>query len=359
MTGEKYDILALLEEAKPLIDRTIEKWVPRKISKEWLESVCGRARYEFDPEVIQKTILDPFWDFLDRGGKRWRPYLFLLVIEALGKNPEEYLDLVVMPEVIHNGSIVIDDIEDDSEMRRKKPCLHRIFGTDVAINVGTWMFFFPLLPLYKNKDKFDEKTFQKILQVYAQEMVNIHFGQATDIGWHKGWGREITVERYLQMCAFKTGTLARMSAKIAALCAGASDEVVEKLGRFAESVGIAFQIQDDVLNISESELAKGKGGIGEDITEGKRTLMVIYTLERARKEDASRLKEILDMHTRDEKLIREAIEIMRRYGAIDFAKEFARNLIRETWKETERILPESEAKQKLKAFADFLVEREI
>ena len=355
----QYDVKKLLHEKKEIIDKTIEKWVPRKITKEWLEPVCGKARYDFDPEIIQKTIIDPFWDFLDRGGKRWRPYLFLLVAESLGAKPEKYLDLVLIPEIVHNGSIVVDDIEDDSELRRGKPCLHKIFGVDVAINSGNWMYFFPLIPLYKNKDKFGEKTFAKILEIYIQEMNNIHFGQAMDIGWHKGWGREITIERYLQMCAFKTGTLARMSAKIAAVVAGASDEIVEKLGHFAESIGIAFQIQDDILNISESELAKGKGGIGEDITEGKRTLMVIYTMQNASPEDASRLEEILNMHTRDEKLIREAINIMKKYNAIEFAKNFAKELVKKTWKEVDKLLPESEAKQKLKAFAQFLVERDV
>jgi geranylgeranyl pyrophosphate synthase len=353
------DIKQLLLEKKPLIDKTIEKWLPRKFDEKTLEQICGKPRYKFDVETLQRTIADPFWDFLDRGGKRWRPYLFLLVAEALGAKPEKYLDLVLIPEVVHNGSIVVDDIEDDSEMRRGKPCLHKIFGIDVAINVGNFMYFFPLLPLYKNREKFDEKTFSKILEVYIQEMINIHIGQATDIGWHKGFAKEITEEQYLQMCAFKTGTLARMSAKIAAIVAGADDATVEKIGRFAESIGIAFQIQDDILNVSESELAKGKGGIGEDITEGKRTLMVIYTLKKASEEDKKRLLEILDMHTRDPQLIQEAIDILRKYDAINYAKEFARRLVRETWSGVDKILPESEAKRKLKAFADFLIERDV
>ncbi len=354
-----YDIKKLLLENKPLIDKTIEKWVPRKVTKEWLESICGKARYEFDPDAIQKAIVDPFWDFLDRGGKRWRPYLFLLVLEALGGDPKKYIDLVLIPEIVHNGSIVVDDIEDDSELRRGKPCLHKIFGVDIAVNVGSWMYFFPLIALYKNKDKFDEKTFARILEVYIQEMNNIHFGQAIDIAWHRGLGSNITVNKYLQMCAFKTGTLARMSAKIAAICADADNETVEKIGHFAESIGVAFQIQDDILNITESELSKKKGGIGEDITEGKRTLMVIYTLEKASQEDAARLEEILDMHTRDEKLIKEAIEIMKKYNAIEFAKNFARELIEKTWNEIDALLPESEAKRKLEAFARFLIERDI
>jgi len=180
-----------------------------------------------------------------------------------------------------------------------------------------------------------------------------------DIGWHNGWGKNITVEKYLQMCAFKTGTLARMSAEMAAVLAGADDELVEKLGKFAESIGVAFQIQDDILNISDSELAKKKGGKGEDVTEGKRTLMVIYTIEKATKEDASRLEEILNMHTTDKSLIEEAIGIMKKYGAIEYAKSVARKLVEESWKEIDALLPESEAKNKLRAFARFLIERDV
>ncbi len=359
MGEREYDIKKLLEEAKPKIDKIIKKWIPKNASKEWLEMICGKPRYEFDVNIIQKTINEPFWDLLDRGGKRWRPYLFLLIIEALGENPEKFMDFVLIPEVIHNGSLIVDDVEDGSETRRGKPCVHKIFGVDVAINVGNWMYFFPIIPLMKNIEKIGEEKFIKLMKIYIQEMNNIHFGQAMDIGWHRGWGKNITVEKYLQMCAFKTGTLARMSAKMAAVLAGADDELVEKLGKFAESIGVAFQIQDDILNISDSELAKKKGGKGEDVTEGKRTLMVIYTLEKATKEDASRLEEILNMHTTDKNLIEEVIEIMKKYGAIEYAKSVARKLVEESWREIDALLSESEAKNKLRAFARFLIERDV
>ncbi len=91
------------------------------------------------------------------------------------------------------------------------------------------------------------------------------------------------------MCAYKTGTLARMAAKMASVLAGGTRELTDKLGRFAESLGVAFQIQDDVLDLTGKEFAKNKGGVGQDITEGKRTIIILYALKKASSSDKKRL----------------------------------------------------------------------
>jgi len=354
-----YDIKKLLEEERESIDKALESIVPRRATREWIEKICRKIKYDIDVYALENALNKPFWDLLDRGGKRWRPYLFMLILEAFGVESKRYIDIAALVEIIHNGSLVIDDIEDGSDFRRGKPCLHKIFGVDIAINCGNWMYFLPLLYIISKEKELGKERVWKMIKVYAEEMHNIHIGQALDIAWHKGICSNLTTESYMQMCAFKTGVLARMSAKLAGIICNLPDEEVEKLGSFAESIGIAFQIQDDILNISESELARKKGGRGEDITEGKRTLMVIYTLEKASEEDRKRLVEILNMHTRDKKLIEEAINIMRKYGAIEYAKKVARELVEKTWKEVEAMLPESEAKEKLRAFAEFLIKREV
>ncbi|MEM2419875.1 MAG: polyprenyl synthetase family protein, partial [Candidatus Bathyarchaeia archaeon] len=296
-----------------------------------------------------------------RGGKRWRPTLFLLICEAFGKNPEDYIDYAIIPEVVHNGTLMIDDIEDSSEYRRGKPCTYKIYGLDIAINAGNAMYYLPLLPLMENREKIGAEKLAKIYEIYVQEMINLSLGQAMDVAWHKGLANadQISEEDYLQMCAYKTGTLARMAAKIAAVLADADDELVEKLGLFAESIGVAFQIQDDVLDLTGEEFAEKKGGRGQDITEGKRTLMVIHTLKVANAEDRRRLIEILNMHTTDQKLRDEAIAIMQKYGSIDYAKNFAKRIVEESWRNVEKLLPPSDAKEKLNAFAKFLIERKI
>lgn len=355
------DVKKMLEEKKPIIDKTIEKFIPREYDKNSLIFTLGPPSYEYNIEAINKAISEPVWNFLDRGGKRWRPVLFLLLAEALGINPEKFLDLVLLPELLHNGSIIIDDIEDRSEERRKKPALHKIFGEDIAINAGNSLYYLALLSILKNKDKFDQKTLLRLYDLYSREMMRIHFGQATDIAWHKGLANadNLSEGEYLEMCSNKTGCIARLSAKAAAILAERDDKEVEKIGKFTETIGIAFQIQDDILNLSGEEFAKGKGGLGEDITEGKRSLPIIHTLQKASPEDRKRLIEILNMHTNDQNLRNEAIEIIKKYGSIEYSKEKARSMVKEAWDGMEKILPESDAKEKLKAFAYYLIERKI
>jgi len=356
------NIERFLERNATLIDEAIEKYIPRKMSKKAFLFKFDPPRYAYNVETLNKTISDPIWEFLDRGGKRWRPSLFLLVCEVLGQNPKKFVDFAIIPEVIHNGTLMIDDIEDASEYRRGKPSSYKIYGLDVAINAGNAMYYLPLLPLIENRDKIPPQKLNTVYEIYVQEMSNLSLGQAMDIAWHRSLANadEISEKDFLQMCAYKTGTLARMAAKIAAVLAGASEELVEKVGRFAESIGVAFQIQDDVLDLTGKEgFAEKKGGVGLDITEGKRSLTVIHTLNVARVKDAKRLVEILKMHSSSQKLRDEAIAIMQRYGSIEYAKQFAKGLVQESWREVERLLPASEAKEKLKAFAEFLIERKI
>ncbi|MEM4704854.1 MAG: polyprenyl synthetase family protein, partial [Candidatus Bathyarchaeia archaeon] len=259
------------------------------------------------------------------------------------------------------GTLIIDDIEDSSELRRGKPCTYKIYGLDISINAGNAMYFFPLLPLIEKRHKIPSEKLVKVYEIYVEEMINLSLGQAMDIAWHKGLANADNLDEkdYLQMCAYKTGTLARMAAKIAAVLADGSVEVVERLGRFAESIGVAFQMQDDVLDLTSEEFEKKKGGRGQDITEGKRSLIVIHTLKIADAKDKKRLLEILNMHSSDQKIRDEAIAIMKKYGSIEYAKQFARKLVKESWEEAEKLLPHGDKKEKLKAFAEFLIERNI
>ena len=355
------DIIKFLEETKPLIDKTIEKYIPREFSEKSILFKVNPPLYSGNLEALNKGIAEPIWEILDRGGKRWRPALFLLICKALGKNSEDCLDFAIIPEVVHNGTLIVDDLEDSSELRRGKPCTYKVFGVDVAVNVGNAMYYLPLLPLMEKEARFPAETLRDVYEVYVQEMINLSLGQAMDITWHRGIANadNLDEEDYLQMCAYKTGTLARMSAKISAVLSGANKELVEKLGRFAESIGVAFQMQDDVLDLTGEEFAKNKGGVGQDITEGKRTLMVIHTLKNASTAERKRLIQILNMHTSDQALRDEAIALMQKHGAIEHVKRTAQRIVEESWSEVDKLLPESEAKEKLKAFAEFLIKRTI
>jgi geranylgeranyl diphosphate synthase type I len=355
------DIERILLEKAPIINKAIEKYIPRVFSKDDVFFKLNPPRFSYNLEALNKAIAEPVWDLLDRGGKKWRPTFFLLVCEALGKKDEDYVDFAIIPEVVHNGTLMVDDVEDTSERRRGKPCTYKIFGLDVAVNAGNAMYYLPLLPLIEKKDELAPLTISRVYDIYTEEMIALSLGQAADIAWHRGLANadHITEEDYLQMCAYKTGTLARMSAKIAGVLAGAGKELVDKFGTYAETVGIAFQIQDDVLDLTSEEFAEKKGGKGQDITEGKRSLPVVHTMRVASPRDKKRLIEILNMHSSEQSLKDEAIGLIQRSGSIDYSKQVAKNLVEESWSEVEKLLPASVGKEKLKAFADFLIERKI
>jgi geranylgeranyl pyrophosphate synthase len=355
------DIEKFLEEKATLIDKAIEKYIPRKFSKDSAVFRLNPPNYAYNLDALNKAVTEPIWEFLDRGGKRWRPALFLLICEALGKKSEDFVDFAIIPEVVHNGTLMVDDIEDASELRRGKPCTYKIYGLDIAINAGNSMYYLPLMPLIEKKAKVPPQKLCKVYEIYVQEMISLSLGQAMDIAWHRGLANadEIDEKGYLQMCAYKTGTLARMAAKIAAVLADANEELVEKLGFFAESIGIAFQIQDDILDLTSGEFAKKKGGRGQDITEGKRSLIVIHTLKVANNKDRNRFIKILNMHTSNQKLVEEAISIMEKYDSINYAKNLAKEMVKDSWKKVEKLLSASDAKEKLNAFAKFLIERKL
>ncbi len=339
-------------------DVLIENVVPKDFS-DW--KGFGELKWGCDVGALDGALARPIWDLLDRGGKRWRPFLMRLCYEVVGGsgNIDEFLPLV---EVIHNGTLMIDDIEDDSDLRRGKACVHKIFGNDVAINAGNAMYFLPVMKIFDSD--LDDRMKIRVLKVVNEEMVKLHFGQGMDIFWHGG-GSCPSENEYLQMCAFKTGTLARMAAKLGGVLGGADDEMVKSLGEFAEALGVAFQIQDDILNICPGE-NWGKD-YGDDISEGKRTLLVIRALalsghgsgepDVVSKEDASDLVGILNLKTKNKVMIGEAIGILRNSGAIEYAEGVAKKLILDAWGKLD--LPDGESKNKLKMFSDFVVEREI
>ena len=352
------DFLKYLESKKNLINKAMEEFFPRKLSKEDLERIFGKPSYSYNTEALNKSLAEPIWDFLDRGGKRWRPALFLLFVEALGGDSRDSRRFLPILEMLHEGSIIVDDIEDSSEFRRGKPALHKIYGTDIAINAGNFLYFLPFVVLIED-GKCDEETRLRLWNSSIQELIRIHAGQGSDIAWHNGLdhSENLGPDEYLQMCAYKTGVLSRLAARLAVILTKGSEELEEKLGRLGESMGIAFQIQDDILNLKPSK-DWGKD-YGDDINEGKITLIVIHTLKHSSRKDRERLLEILKMHTEDRNLIKEAVEIMERNGSLDYAKGYARKIMKDVWEGVDPLIEESRAKKRLKEFVDFLVEREI
>jgi geranylgeranyl diphosphate synthase type I len=237
------NIERFLEEKAPLIDQTIEKYIPRKFSKNSVLFKINSPMFSYNLEPLNKAIADPIWDMLDRGGKRWRPGLFLLICEALGKEADYCLDFSIIPEVIHNGTLVIDDIEDSSELRRGKPCTYKLFQTDIAVNAGNAMYYLPLLPLMTQRAKLAPEMERDVYEVYVQEMINLSMGQAMDIAWHRDLANADNLDEsdYLQMCAYKTGTLAEWQQKWQRLYQAPTSILVEKLGGLRKALALHFK----------------------------------------------------------------------------------------------------------------------
>jgi geranylgeranyl diphosphate synthase type I len=350
------EAVRVLAEYARLVNEALEKYIPRRIDEAWLNRVLGAPEYAYEVESLNKGVFEPFWDLADRGGKRWRPALMLMIYEALGGDPREIAPLAVIPEAIHNGTLAVDDVEDGSEFRRGRPCIHRIYGEDIAINMGNTMYYLPLLVLSEVAIP-DEKRL-KILEEYVRMMIRLSLGQAMDIAWHRGIVKEVNESQYLQMTLFKTGALAGFAAKMAAIMADAPEERARMIQRFAELIAVAFQIQDDILNLVGDEAKYGKE-IGGDITEGKRTLMVIHALRNLPADEAERLRRILDMRTGDKRLIMEAIDLMKKAGSIDYARKVSEELAMEALEALRRGLPKSESRRKLEVLAEFLIRREF
>jgi geranylgeranyl diphosphate synthase type I len=303
------------------------------------------------PQAVYGVI----WDLLERKGKRFRPVMCMLSCEAVGGNPKKILPIAASIEMFHNFTLSHDDIEDNSEMRRGKPCLHKIYGVPLAINAGDGLFAMvwkTTLLLEMPPRKIIEA--QKIL---ADAFRRVPEGQGIEIEWYRNNRWDITEKDYSDMVAGKTGALIAASCEVGAFLGGGKKRERKILREFGNAVGVAFQIQDDILNIVGKEDKYGKE-IGGDISEGKRTLLVIHALEKASPEDKKLLTSILDEKTKDQQKISEAIEILKRYNSPEYARKQAEKLVVKAKKGLEK-LPQTEAKQRLLELADFFINREF
>jgi len=350
-----------LVQWRPRIDEAIEEWLPREITESYLADFFGEPSYRYQPAAIQEALADPIWDLLDDGGKRWRAVLFLVIVEALDEEPSAFLPYACVPEILHNGTLIIDDIEDEAEKRRGAKALHHKHATDIALNAGNAMYFIPLKIIASNDAELDAKRQLQAYEMLTYEFNRTHLGQGMDIHWHNS--REITVteDQYYEMCACKTGCLTRIVAQLAAIVTEQPEEVQHQLARYAEDTSISFQIADDMLDVKSTinETEEFGKGFGNDIREGKKTLMAIYTAEHAPAEDVARLEEILWAEENSRGEIREAIEIMQSAGAIEYAEKRARAFSESAREQLDGLDLEPEPEQQLRDFTRFVIERDV
>ncbi|MFA5050087.1 MAG: polyprenyl synthetase family protein [Candidatus Micrarchaeia archaeon] len=303
--------------------------------------------------TCEKSYMYPLLlEYIKRGGKRIRPALVFLILGAMGKDPKKGIETSAIIELFHNFTLVHDDIEDDSIMRRGKPTMHISEGIPIAINSGdalytlVWNMFFRLSMLPAKKEEIGfvlSKSFKEVVD-----------GQAIELNWYRDKKIDISEMEYFEMIEGKTGSLIRASAVIGTILSE-KKEHVENIKRYGLKVGVAFQIQDDVLNLIGEE-EKYKKEIGGDITEGKRTLMLAYAISKLAKNEQDELKGIILENTKDKKKISRAIELLKKSGAIEYAQNTAKKMIDDAKKEID-FLKDSEYKQGLIELADFVIKR--
>jgi geranylgeranyl diphosphate synthase, type I len=338
----------LLKRNADEVNAELKRFLPRQATDRWIAEAVGTSLY--GRETVDFFLSVPVWDFLDRGGKRWRPLLMFLACEAVGGDAKQIGAYSIIPELIHNGTLIVDDVEDGSPLRRGKPSLNISHGPDIAVNAGNLLYYLPLIVVQRSALPIETKL--RIYELVNTEMLLLHFGQGSDIAWHKGMAT-VSEAQYMTMCASKTGTLARLAAKLGAILGRANEDLVGALGAFSESIGVAFQIQDDLLN-----LTGGLGKVsGEDITEGKMSLPVIKALSVGSAEENAQLLDILRKHSTDPEDIRAAIDIITRLGALKQSSEAAGELVAQSWAALEPELQASDAKEKLHQLAEFMIRR--
>ncbi len=351
----------MLAEWRPAIDETIADIVPREIDAEHLESFFGEPTYEYDADSIQRALSDPLWELLDRGGKRWRAVLFLVFIDAFGEDPEDYLPYACIPELLHNGTIIVDDVEDEASMRRGEPALHHQYGQDVALNAGNALYFLPLKILTRNPGELPPEQRLAAYEMLTAELNRTHLGQGMDICWHNDHGIAVTPAAYLEMCACKTGCLGRIVAQLAAVITDQPPAVSEAVARYAELTSVAFQIGDDILDVEHSLGRAGEFGkaFGNDIREGKQTLLVIHAIETGDPAQADRLREILQADTTTDEDVLEALSIIEDTDSLDYARECALELAADARAELDGIDLDPAVAAELDAFTEFVIDRDV
>ncbi|MBA7513902.1 Octaprenyl diphosphate synthase [subsurface metagenome] len=302
-----------------------------------------------EPDTLYKPIID----LLGRGGKRLRPSLCLMACELVGGDIKKAIPTAICIEFFHNFSLVHDDIEDGSELRRGEPALHIKYGVPIAVNAGDGLYALCYGALRENERLLGVERAWRIFEELAELSVVLVEGQAMDLEF-KDRG-EMSESEVIEMLRKKTAKLFAVSAKCGAIAGGASNEVAEELGSAWEDIGIAFQIRDDILNVIGEEGKYGKS-IGGDIAEGKPTLLLINCLEQCELDEKENIYKCL--HNYDKQKIEEVVNLFRKYGSIDYSEEIAMRYLREGTDKIREIEGKEELKERMVALAEYFVERE-
>ena len=322
-----------------------------------------------DLAVFRKSIVEPVRYISDQGGKSWRSYGALACMDVVGGDSRKYVRWLSMPEFMHVGSLIVDDIQDASLKRRGVDCAHLVYGNAIAINAGTASYFqgqqMLLVP---------GMTAEKLNQIYDFYFAALragHAGQGLDIS---GLGylmddviargdAKLAESRIIAIHRLKTAVPAASLAKMGAVVGGGTDAQVQAVGLYYESVGIAFQIMDDVLNLRglfSGKADKTEGSqlktLGEDITAGKVTIPVVKAIGLLPQGEMRQLWDVIKTCPKDRATVDACIATLERCGAIDACVEHATRLVEDSWRALDEHIPDSFSKIMLRSFGWFVTE---
>jgi geranylgeranyl diphosphate synthase type II len=304
-------------------------------------------------EVIDRekpdTIYTPARYVLTGGGKRIRPVLVMLACEASGGTADDALNAAAAVEILHNFTLVHDDIMDNADTRRGRETVHTKWDENIAILVGDNLIGIAYNILL-DTPKGDPR---KLFAVFTDGMIEVCEGQAYDKEFEAA--ASVSHGDYFMMIGKKTGRLVTMSAELGAIIGGADDTQYAALVEYASHIGRAFQVQDDLLDVVADRKKFGKP-IGGDIIEGKKTFLLVNALERAEGDDHTVLAGVATHAAAGPDIVETVTAIYDRLGVLDGAREQIRT-------DTDaalaalNALPKSVAHDTLHWFAEMLLAR--
>jgi len=294
--AEGADLLTSIMEVKPFIERRI------------VESLTA-SRHD--------RLAGAMMHLIEGGGKRMRATLPWLVARAVGDTHSGLLDIGAAIETIHNFTLVHDDIMDDDEIRRGRNAVHVEYDMPTAINAGDAMLAiaFERLVMSANIELHDIPS---LVNRIAWMVRRVSEGQQLDIEFETR--QRVTEEEYIEMIEGKTAVMFHICAEIGAQVAGADEEVIQCMAEWGRSVGLCFQLMDDLIDVLSDSATLGKP-TGSDVAQGKQTLMVIHALQQPESDVKSRLIAVLGKcEDATEEMIQDGIAALNELGSIDYAR---------------------------------------
>jgi geranylgeranyl diphosphate synthase type I len=345
------------------IHEDIGLFFPRTIDSAKYQELAGTPHWLHEPVACNEMIARPFWDLMSRKKKLWRPVFGMLLLESLGVSIEQYRMLIsVVPELTHTGTLIIDDIEDSATSRRGDACIHARYGLDVAINAANTLYFLPAA-LYSVHPHLTDQQRLEFYKITLDAYVRGHLGQALDIFWTKNltpenlasWQTDHLPEKILQMYEFKTASTAVVIAEACCILAGSDERTKKVCCDLARSLGVSFQILNDVGDFDEDGRSRR---CGEDLAAGKLTYVIVRALEGLPPRERKRLEKIVCSKRLRKKpeILAEGIGLVRKSGALDACRKEARALVDAGWHDFSPGIRPSEHKLMLRLFSHTLID---